>query len=122
MRYAGQFRKGGGVSVVPKPAAYPDKDRNATQDDKIMSLRESGAHPLNKALACSDKAIRHRRTPSGDWSVALQSRPPHSASGVTVPASSGQNAALDAVICALIDGDPVIGEAKAPTMRNGWRK
>jgi surface antigen len=62
------------------------------------------------------------RTPSGDWSVALQSPLPPSALGVTVPASAGQNAALDAVIGALIDGAPLIGEAEAAIMRNGWRK
>jgi surface antigen len=60
------------------------------------------------------------RIPSGDWMVMLEALLPLSASGVTVPASAGQNAALDAAIGALIDGDPLVGEAEAAIMRNGW--
>jgi hypothetical protein len=62
------------------------------------------------------------RIPSGDWLVALQSLLPPSASGITVPASAEENVAVDAVIGALIDGDPLVGDAEAAIMRNGWRK
>ena len=73
-----------------------------------------GARERMAGIAC--------RIPNGDWSVALQSLLASSASGVTVPASAGQNAALDAAIGALLGGDPLVGEAEAAIMRNGWRK
>jgi hypothetical protein len=73
-----------------------------------------GARQRMTGIAC--------RLPSGDWSVVLQSLLPPSASGVTVPASAEQNAALDAATGALIHGDPLVGEAEAAIMRNGWRK
>jgi hypothetical protein len=88
--------------------------RNESRDYCRQYELALGARERIAGIAC--------RTPSGDWSVALQSPLPPSASGVTVPASAGQNAALDAVIGALIDGDPLIGEAEATIMRNGWRK
>jgi len=88
--------------------------RNESRDYCRQYELALGARERIAGIAC--------RTPSGEWSVALQSPLPRSASGVTVPASSGQNAALDAVIGALIDGDPLIGEAEAAIMRNGWRK
>jgi hypothetical protein len=71
-----------------------------------------GERPRMAGIAC--------RIPSGDWLVMLQSLLPPSRSGVTVPASAGGNAALDAAISALIDGDPLIGEAEAAIIRNGW--
>lgn len=71
-----------------------------------------GARKRMAGIAC--------RIPGGDWSVMLQSLLPPSVSGVTVAASAGQNAALDAAIGAIIDGDPLVGEAEAAIMRNGW--
>ena len=62
------------------------------------------------------------RVSGGDWSVALHSFLPPASLGKTVPASAGQNAALDAAIGALIAGDPLVGEAETAVMRNGWRK
>jgi len=62
------------------------------------------------------------RIPSGDWSVALQSVLPPPAANVTVPASADRTAALSAVVSALIQGDPIVGEAEAAIMRKGWRK
>jgi hypothetical protein len=62
------------------------------------------------------------RIPGGNWSVVLQSLLPPSVSGAIVPAGSQHNAALDAALGALIDGDPLIGKEEAAIMRNGWRK
>ena len=62
------------------------------------------------------------RIAGGDWSVALQSFLPPPASNVTVPASAGRTAAMDAVIGTLIDGDPLVGAAEAAIMRKGWRQ
>jgi hypothetical protein len=71
------------------------------------------AHERMAGIAC--------RIPGGDWSVMLQSLLPGAASSLTVPASAGRNAALDAAIGALIDGDPLVGEAEAMIMSNGWQ-
>ena len=73
-----------------------------------------GGHERMGGVAC--------RIPGGDWSVALHSFLPPASLGKTVPASAGQNAALDAAIGALIAGDPLVGEAETAIMRNGWRK
>jgi surface antigen len=88
--------------------------RNESHDYCRQYELALGARDRIGGIAC--------RTPGGDWSVALQSPLPPSASGVTVPAGGGQNAALDAVIGALIDGTPLIGEGEAAIMRAGWRK
>ncbi len=115
------------LETVPSGSALVplESRRNAQFRAKITFRNESrnycrqyeltlGSRERMVGIAC--------RIPSGDWSVALQSLLPPSVSGVTVPAGAGQNAAFDAAIGALIEGAPLVGEAEAVIMRNGWRK
>jgi hypothetical protein len=61
------------------------------------------------------------RIPGGDWAVVLQSLLLPSTPGAIVPAGSQYDAALNAATGALMDGNPLIGEAEAAVMHNGWR-
>jgi surface antigen len=113
------------LETVPSATPAPLGGKDAQFQAKMTFRNESGnycrqyelvlsAHERMAGIAC--------RIPGGDWSVMLQSLLPRSASNLTVPASAGRNAALDAAIGALIDGDPLVGEAEATIMSSGWQK
>jgi hypothetical protein len=59
----------------------------------------------------------------GRWFVKLQALipPPPSAAARTIPAGNSQNSAMDAVIGALIAGDPVTDKEEADAMSRGWK-
>jgi surface antigen len=113
------------LETVPSGTLAPLGTRKGAQFQAKMTFRNESrgycrqyelvlnAHERIAGIAC--------RIPGGDWSVMLQTLLPPSASSLTVPASAERNAALDAAIGALIDGDPLVGEAEATIMSNGWR-
>lgn len=106
-------------SLVSVPAGKPVQFRALmtfqTRDRGYCRQYELalGAQERMAGIAC--------RSPSGDWSVLLQSPRPPSTPGRIVPAS-GHNAVFDAAINALIDGDPLVAEAEAAIINNGWQK
>ncbi len=59
-----------------------------------------------------------------EWVVKVQALVPPSPSAAdqTIPAGAGADAAMDAVVRALIAGDPVVGEDEAAIMNKGWKK
>ena len=103
------LRGGRKVAQFQAKMTFRNESRNYCRQYELVL----GAHARMAGIAC--------RIPGGDWSVVLQSVLPPSASNLTVPAGAGRNAALDAAIGALIDGDPIVGEAEETIMSNGWR-
>jgi putative transcriptional regulator len=59
-----------------------------------------------------------------EWVVKVQALVPPSPSATnrTIPAGAGGDVAMDAVVRALIAGDPVVGEDEAAIMNKGWKK
>jgi putative transcriptional regulator len=59
-----------------------------------------------------------------EWTVKVQALvpPSRSASEQTIPAGAGADAAMDAVVGALIAGDPLVGADEAALLAKGWNK
>jgi hypothetical protein len=115
------------LETVPSGSALVPLEGGKNAQFRAKMTFQSQSHDYCRQYELAN-AARERvagiacRIPSGDWAVALLSLLPPSASGGIVPAGAGPNVTLDAAIGALIDGDPLVGEAEAAVMGSGWRK